>query len=124
MPDSEQFQEKIHLSFSSVSVDDPKKPQAVIIRLKRSKTDPFQSGVSVYFARILKDLCPVEAFLAYLQLRGTVHSWQDHCPSWRVALLCGSQNLFQWLLKVWQIKGILGIVSDWGSYVSSNAENF
>ena len=53
-----------------MAVDDPKKRQAVIIHLKRSKTDPFQSGVSVYLARTFKDLCPVEALLAYLHIRG------------------------------------------------------
>ena len=75
LSDGEQFQEDLHLSFLSVSVDDPvddpKKPQAVIIRLKRSKTDPFRSGVSVYLARTLKELCPVEALLAYLHIRST-----------------------------------------------------
>ena len=56
--------------FSSVAVDDPNKPQAVIIHLKRSKTDPFRSGVSIYLTQTFKDLYPVEALLAYLHIRG------------------------------------------------------
>ena len=70
-----------------MAVDDPNKPQAVIICLKRSKTDPFRSGVSVYLARTFKDLCPVEALLAYLHIRGKapgpLFRLEDGTPLWK-----------------------------------------
>ena len=59
-----------HLNFADVAIDDPKNPTLMRIRLKASKTDPFRNGVDVYLGRTRNQLCPIEAMLAFLAIRG------------------------------------------------------
>lgn len=58
------------MTYEDVSVDDIAKPQTLKIRLKASKTDPFQQGVDIVVGRTHNELCPVAALLAYLVIRG------------------------------------------------------
>ena len=44
----------------------------VQIRLKQSKTDPFQHGIDIFLGRTNTDLCPVSALLAYVAVRPLV----------------------------------------------------
>ena len=49
-------------------IDNLKNPS--VLQVKRSKTNPFRRGVSLYVGRTGMDLCPVAAMLSYLELRG------------------------------------------------------
>ena len=40
------------------------------ITIKASKTDPFRQGIEIFVGRTHTDLCPIEATLAYLAVRG------------------------------------------------------
>ena len=40
------------------------------VKIKRSKTDPFRQEVEIYLGRSFTELCPVEAIMAYLRIRG------------------------------------------------------
>ena len=59
-----------HLNFADVAIDDPKNPTLMGIRLKSSKTDPFRNGVDIFLGRTKNQLCPIEAMLAFLAVRG------------------------------------------------------
>ena len=59
-----------HLSWGDSAVDDPACPSCMEVRVKASKTDPFQQGISLLIGRVASDLCPVSAMLAYLVVRG------------------------------------------------------
>lgn len=48
IPTAEAFDPGAHLTFQDVQVDCVKKPQALRVRLKSSKTDPFRVGVDVH----------------------------------------------------------------------------
>ena len=52
------------LAVSSVSIDTHPIPDAVFLRIKRSKTDQFARGCSVVLARFDGPICPVAALLA------------------------------------------------------------
>ncbi len=65
------YDEEVHLSVGDVRVDNVVAPQFVEVRIKASKTDPFQKGVSVYLGRTDSDICPVAAVLGYMVNRGT-----------------------------------------------------
>ena len=64
------FDPGANLCFSDIAIDDPEKPTILRVRIKESKTDPFREGVDVYLGRTNKDLCPLEAILPYLAIRG------------------------------------------------------
>lgn len=78
------FDPTAHLTFSDVSVDDPKRPAILFLNLKKSKTDPFRRGVRLTVGSTQNELCPVSAMLAYLALRGPgdgpLFRWQDGSP--------------------------------------------
>ena len=59
------------LSPSDVSVDSHSSPSILSIFLKRSKTDPFGAGLSIYLGQTHDILCPVSAVLTYLTIRPT-----------------------------------------------------
>ena len=59
-----------HLSLDDIAIDDKKSPSVVQVNIKQSKTDPFRQGVQVYLGKTGKALCPVEALLPYLAIRG------------------------------------------------------
>ncbi len=59
-----------HLSVHDVAVDDPSCPGVVRVRIKQSKTDPFQKGIDLFLGKTSAVLCPVSALLRYLVVRG------------------------------------------------------
>ena len=70
-PGVAQFEEKIHLSVSDISVDRLDAPTMVFITLKQSKTDQLRKGITIVLGRTNKTpLCPVSALLSYLVVRG------------------------------------------------------
>ena len=64
------YDEGAHLNFQDISVDSFANPQVLQVAIKRSKTDPFRTGVTIYIGRTNCELCPVAAVLAYMRRRG------------------------------------------------------
>lgn len=70
VPGDNGFDASAHLGFGDISVDNPRNPQMVRVRIKQSKTDPFRKGMDIYLGKTGADLCPVGALMRYLTLRG------------------------------------------------------
>ena len=68
-PSLEKFDCSSMLAVGDVWVDSRTDPRCLTVRLKRSKCDPFGSGVLVYVGRTFRPLCPVAAMLSYLAIR-------------------------------------------------------
>ena len=72
VPSQSGYDPGVHMNFGDVSVDSVANPTSVSLQLKASKTDAFRKGVIIVLGRTRNVLCPVEALLAYLALRGNV----------------------------------------------------
>lgn len=70
VPSREAFDTNTHLSWGDVAINDARNPQAIKVRLRRSKTDQFGNGVEVVVGRTGDDLCPVAAVAAFMVKRG------------------------------------------------------
>ena len=75
------------ICFSDLAVDSNSSPSVIKIHLRRSKTDPFGQGISIFISRTDTILCPVTALLSYLAARPPSTSvesplfiWQDGSP--------------------------------------------
>jgi len=71
VPSFKGYDEGYHLNFDDVAVDNHSNPSLLRVRIKGSKTDPFREGVHIFLGRAHNKLCPVEAMLAYLAVRGS-----------------------------------------------------
>ena len=69
VPSVAAFDPAVHLAWGDVSVSDSR-PHMIRVFLKRSKTDQFGRGVSIFLGPTGDDLCPVSAVLAYVAIRG------------------------------------------------------
>ena len=70
VPTQSSYDAAVHLSISDVSLTSAADPEAIVVRIKASKTDPFRNGTSIYLGRTGRDLCPVAALLGYITHRG------------------------------------------------------
>ena len=70
LADGDRFDANVHLCVSDVSFDNDSKARMMSLRIKSLKTDPFRLGVTIYFPRTFKDVCPVESLMAYLKQGG------------------------------------------------------
>jgi len=70
VPSQDLFDEELHLSLGDLSVDSRAAPQLLRVTIKQSKTDPFRKGVTLTLGKTSNFLCPVEAILPYLAIRG------------------------------------------------------
>ena len=70
VPSATAFDERIHLAWGDVAVDQASPPSAVRVRLKRSKCDQLGKGVDVYVGRTGTEVCPVVETLRYVERRG------------------------------------------------------
>ena len=59
-----------HLSLKDISVDKQPVPDNVFVNLKFSKTDQLGKGANIVLARTDTDVCPVNALMSYLHVRG------------------------------------------------------
>lgn len=57
------------LAPSDIQVDSTSNPTYLTVTLRRSKTDPFGQGCTLYIGKTDSRTCPVTAILAYLSLR-------------------------------------------------------
>ena len=65
IPSLSAYDPDVHLSVADVSLDSTPL-NAVIIRIKASKTDCFQSAISLYLGKTKNDLCPVSALSLFM----------------------------------------------------------
>ena len=72
IPNLTSFDQRHHLSWGDVAVDNISNPSVIKVHLKRSKCDQLQRGVDVYQGRAGGDLCPVAAVMHYVSRRGPV----------------------------------------------------
>ena len=70
VPTLSAFDQKKHLAWGDVAIDDPASPQALQVHLKRSKTDQLGKGVDVFIGRTDCPLCPVQAVLNFIAAWG------------------------------------------------------
>ena len=54
---------------SDIAVDDRENPSFITVRLRRSKTDQFGEGTTIFVGRTRSEICPVAAVLAYIARR-------------------------------------------------------
>ena len=84
------------LMVGNVVIDSHENPSHMMIRLKRSKTDPFGAGFTLHFGRTGDELCPISAMLGYLARRppdpGFLFLFRDGTPLSR-ARLCHELRL-------------------------------
>ena len=83
-PPSGSFNDRDHLTFADVLVDNPTNPQQLHILLKRSKTDQAGKGAIVGIGRTGGQLCPIAAVLSWMVRRGNapgpLFHFQDGAP--------------------------------------------
>ena len=60
-----------NLSLDDISLDNRGKPCLIAVFIKRSKTNPFRKGVTLYLGATNHPVCPVTSVLSYLALRGS-----------------------------------------------------
>ena len=69
------------LTAQDISVDSRAHPSYIVVRLKRSKNDPFAVGTRVCIGATNQSVCPVTALLGYLAIRpkrsGPLFIFQD-----------------------------------------------
>ena len=70
VPSEAAYDSSVHLNMSDIAVDSIYSPSTIKIKIKASKTDQFRKGVDIYLGRTHNQLCPVEALLAYIAIRG------------------------------------------------------
>ena len=96
IPSDLAYDKGAHLSFDDVKVDSLSNPKMLRVRIKASKTDPFRLGVDVYVCRTEGPLCPLEAVLKYMTVRGKgpgpLFQFQDGRPLIRVRFVAGVQE--------------------------------
>ena len=71
VPSEAAYEKGVHLNMEDMAVDSISSPSVVRARIKASKTDQFRRGVDIFVGRTHGLLCPVEALLAYIAVRGT-----------------------------------------------------
>ena len=84
IPSNTSYDKEYHLSPTDISRDDRNNPQLLKVKIKQSKTDPFQRGVDIYLSVTGTTLCPIKAILPYLALRPIHHNgplfiFEDGC---------------------------------------------
>ena len=70
VPSSQQYDLTSHLTLQDIVVDNVQKPALMRIHIKASKTEQTKMGIDLYVGRTGNAICPVEAALAYLAVRG------------------------------------------------------
>ena len=70
IPTQSGYDPEVHLSPKDVAVDNRAKPRMLKVIIKQSKTDPFRQGVTLCLGKTDSQLCPVDALLPYMAVRG------------------------------------------------------
>ena len=70
VPSPYKYDPNVHLSLSDVTLDNTYPPEVVRLHIKQSKTDPFRKGTYIHLGRMYQNVCPVQALLLYVAIRG------------------------------------------------------
>ena len=70
VPSQTDYDPDMHLSLTDITLDDKVNPSVIQVTIKQSKTDPFRQGVDIYLGKTGKDICPIQAIMPYLIVRG------------------------------------------------------
>lgn len=83
VPSDDYFIADDHLGIANIADNSKENPTLLRVTIKKSKTDPFRQGVSLYLGRTSSDICPVSATISYLEKRslaaGVLFKQQDGC---------------------------------------------
>ena len=71
VPSEQSFDPSVHLCLRDMAVNDAANPTVVRLHLKCSKTDQECKGADLIMGITGDSLCPVEALLGYIKLRGS-----------------------------------------------------
>ena len=67
LQDAARFDTTVHLTVPDIAVDNPTNPSICrSITIKKSKTDQFCNGTTIYLGKTSQNICPVAAVLQYL----------------------------------------------------------
>ena len=67
-PSTSNYDSSVHLSLDDVTIDWDRR--VALVRIKKSKTDPYRQGVTVRIGILDHYLCPVHALVSYILVRG------------------------------------------------------
>ena len=70
VPSQQDYDPLYHLSLTDVLLDDRHATTTVRLYIKQSKTDPLRKGAYIYLTRTHQSVCPVQAIVKYLRVRG------------------------------------------------------
>ena len=70
VPSASAFDPSVHLAWGDVAIDAGNPPSKIRVFLKRSKTDQFGRGVTVFLGATGDELCPVAAIVSFAAVRG------------------------------------------------------
>ena len=71
VPSVGDYDPEVHLSIGDIALDSHSDPSLIRIRIKQSKTDPFRQGADIFVGATKADICPVQALVNYIAVRGT-----------------------------------------------------
>ena len=116
VPNLGSFSPDIHLSVADLAIDSYDVPSCLCIRLKASKTDPFQKGCLIHVGKGISLLCAIHSLMAYLQLRGNgagpLFVLQDGRPLSRALLT-------DWLRRILTVAGVQGSFSSQSFHIGA-----
>ena len=72
-PAATNFDPQSTLLLSDIALDSHEAPAVVAVTLKRSKTDPFRLGVTLFLGKTGDVVCPVKSLASYLAMRHKGH---------------------------------------------------
>jgi len=83
-PSQSAYDPTLHLSFCDLAIDNKHSPSFIRLKIKQSKTDPFRHGNYVHLGKTGGNVCPIDAILLYLAVRGgapgPLFLSEDHKP--------------------------------------------
>ena len=90
VPSATAYDPSVHLAWGDVAIDSGNPPSKIRVFLKRSKTDQFGRGVTVFLGATGDELCPVAAIVSFAAVRGDAASsffrFRDGTPLNKVGL--------------------------------------
>ncbi len=57
VPSDDRFDPIMHLTWSDIALDVPRRPEVVRVHIKQSKADPFRKGICLYIGRTQTVIC-------------------------------------------------------------------
>ena len=70
VPTQSEYDPGAHLSVGDILLDSRSSPTTIQVTIKQSKTDPFRQGVQLHLGKTGLEICPINAIVPYLAVRG------------------------------------------------------